>query len=187
MYSKRIFNKIDSLDKLKSFCEIEEITGCWIWPIDYDKKRRSTKGINVHMPDGAIIKTTPRQASWLLSGRKNKKDHFVISKNESCGQNCINPNHLMSIHRCDFNKVQWDRFSSKNPANRISIVKKSQASGNNKLDEEKVKVIRSSSLSEKELAEIYSVHITTISRVKKFKLWKDTLPGASVFNWSGKT
>lgn len=53
----------------------------------------------------------------------------------------------------------------------ITHKKNSQKTRRIKLDEQKVKEIRESELSSKELAEKYGVHITTIRYVKKHKTW----------------
>lgn len=106
-------NGVTTLEGLRGRCQIDDITGCWIWKWG----RGGTKKYpipTVHIGAGVLgftsLATIPAyRAAWMLSGKKIKPGHVVYRY--ECGNFlCCNPKHL----KCGPRAEMYGHYASTN-------------------------------------------------------------------------
>jgi HNH endonuclease len=127
--------------------------GCWLWTAFL-----TCKGYGQFKINGKLLQA--HRASWILHYGEIPDSLQVL---HSCdNRNCVNPNHLFLGTDAD-NKAD-------------AVAKGRYASGERnsgaKLTEEQVAEIRMSTLSQRELAQLYDVNISTIQGIKVNRSWK---------------
>ena len=133
---------------------------CILWPWSLDKDGYGQFSIeNVQPP---VRYGAHRYSCLIHNGDPPDKSYFAI---HSCGiRNCVNPRHLRWGTASD---NMQDRFChGTDPCG--------ERNGRAKLTWEKVRKIRSSSETNKDLAKLYGVSAFVISAIKRNKIWKET-------------
>lgn len=153
--------KEELLSKMLGKTYPEPNTGCWLWG---GMVNACGYGI-MKLADLPQFKTplTHRISYFLHNGEFNYKLH-VLHKCDT--PSCVNPDHLfLGTHQDNMN----DR-TKKNRTNRIAP--KGSSCGASKLDEAKVRKIRSLvGLTQREIADIYNVNQATIHYILSGKTW----------------
>lgn len=127
------------------------------------KQRPNNKGyygIKLHLPD--------KTKKWIYPHRYVAK-YWVD-----------NPNNFPQVDHLDCNKLnnhytnlEWvTNQENRNRAVAKSLHAHGETNGMSKLKEEDVLFIRQSKLKYKELCEIFSVNMSTISKIKTYQIWK---------------
>lgn len=129
-------------------------SGCWQWTAHADKN-----GYGVLPGDKKNIRA--HRLSYEIHVGQIPKELFVCHRCDNPG--CVNPDHLFLGTAKDNNQDSLKK-------GRHYVGEKN---GRAKLTWEKVKNIRQSNKSKKELAIIYEVSVQTIKAVKNNKVWKN--------------
>lgn len=125
-----------TLDEVRARCEVEEITGCWVWtgarssdipriyaPDLYATEQRLNAALAIAFqsprPRAKIIAAlvqamdpvmeaqTGRRATWQMAHGKGVKDGLIVY-NTCRNEQCVNPSHA----RCGTG-AEWGRFTTK--------------------------------------------------------------------------
>jgi len=156
----------NTLDEIRAGCV--ECGDCWEWK-GYAAKCGTPK-VNTWI-DGRRNVFSGRRVVMHLVGKQIPKGVVLTTK---CGNpRCLNPDHIIRTTRSEVaTKV----------AARVDIkLKKAARSGRPiKLDQQKVADIRSSTMKNRELAALYGVTISTISRTRNGHCWAQRNPFAGL-------
>ena len=166
---------IRSLNDLMERCFVDPDTGCWHWRLAKDKGEP-----RVWLPEFRQV-FTGRKAAVILSGRQIGKGQLAWGTCRS--RDCVFPQHIRVGTRAEMGAWQAKRGVLKhNP--KTSAAAAANARKASKLSPDAVRAIRASNLPQKELAEMYGVHFSTISKVVLDRSWADAAaPNTSVFSW----
>lgn len=122
------------IDRIKSRCTVDEITGCWIWkggtsPSNGGKFRQP----RIHSEDYTADPTgktkaiqTGNRAAWHAYTKKPIPDGYRVFKANHCHDGlCVNPAHLKCGTFADWGrsiaeKAVWRGVSARINANRLS-------------------------------------------------------------------
>lgn len=127
-------------------------TSCWVW-----KKSKTKLGYGKASYNGKQI--TAHRLSFILNKGEIPLGLFVLHKCDN--PSCVNPDHLFLGTQSDNIK---DMHNKKRGCKQPNI----------KITDEMLYKIKNSSLSQRELALLYNVHQSTISKLKQRKIY-DTL------------
>jgi len=138
----------------------DKSNGCWIWDKALDRQGYGTISIGI-LSNGTKRKVKAPRIMWELYHGENPGDMFVCHHCDN--PSCVNPKHLfLGTHKDNqsdsVNKGRHRSIGGKNPKA--------------KLKDSDIRVIRSSPLKYKFLAEIFGVSISTIARIRTNKLWR---------------
>jgi hypothetical protein len=128
--------------------------GCLLWAGAKDKN-----GYGLIKVDGVMMRA--HRFSWFLHTGKNP-EQFILHKCDN--PPCVSPDHLFegtpkdNTHDC----MKKGRF----------LMPKGSKHGHSKLTEKQVLMIRKDKRSNRELANEYKVHITTIRYIKSRHTWR---------------
>ena len=170
---------VRSVECLRQRSSIDEVTGCWHWRLSCCEG--AARVWMRHPETGEPYRTTGPNAAVLLErGRMLPKGKKGYRKCESL--DCVNPEHVKVMTRAEHGAWVAALGLWKNKPNRI-LANRANKRKHAKLDVEKARAIRASAATQVELAKVYGVPQSTIGAVRAGKLWKETMPTASVFGW----
>lgn len=114
-------------------------------------------------------KSARRKLYEAIKGAELPKSKIVRM---SCGNHlCLNPDHLQALTIAQARKADGKAGKYSTPAMQITRTRNARARG--KLTLEQAREIRASSLSLRQLAEIYGVDKSNIAHIKQGKAWVD--------------
>ena len=130
----------------------EPNSGCWIWI-----------GPSVGNGYGAFCGTYAHRVAWELAYDRTPEGLFVCHKCDA--PPCVNPRHLF------LGTAKDNQGDSVAKGRKRSAPSPGEKHWKAKLSEKQVWEIRASNKTLSELGKIYGVHLATIGKVKRYKLW----------------
>jgi len=150
---------IESELKLQLLAGVTYSGTCWLFkPHQVTPSNRYPK-IATYPFGWRYLQPVHRLAYMVWNGVLTNKDHVLHSCDNTC---CINPRHLSR-------GTHQENMADRNTKGRQA---RGESSGHAKLTEKDVSFIRSSSLRNKELSQMFGVHNSTISRIRSHDKWK---------------
>lgn len=147
------------------------------------------KGITpvVYVPRGYLRegmsqgRQSARQVLWSLNMPGGIPDGHIL-RSMCCNSRCVAVEHMVLIARKDAPKEQGRRGEFSTPKRNAAAISRARAR-ETKLDEMKVRHIRTCDAPSRELASLYHVSRATINAVRRGDLWPEAANGSSVFAW----
>lgn len=140
-------------DRFSEKYEVND-TGCWIWSGSKDERGYGRFGTG-----GSGVSEGAHRVSYKLYVGPIPKGHIVCHRCDV--PSCVNPAHL-------FLGTHQENMTDRNQKGRAA---RGIRNGKSKLDESLVRLIRSSTLSERHLAASLGFHRGTINAVKSGRTW----------------
>lgn len=172
-----------ALSDLHGQCVEDDETGCMVWQ-GCVQLRPAAMGATsveprVRLAQSGITTTLPR-AAWILSGKPIPPGRWMAWR--TCGNHlCGNPGHMLAGTRADWG--QWVRASQTWVGSRARVVAGRLSSrSRTKLSLADAKLIRESSLTQKELARRFGVSQSTISKIRLYERLVESIPQSSIFS-----
>ena len=169
---------------IRDRCVIDAETGCWLWSAAYSAGDRSKIPV-CWSPEANRVISVPRLFAFLESGDKA----FITPGNSKlkAWRTCLNPR---CVRHITYGTVQqwgeWVQADGRRRGNQKIIAANTKGRREaSRLDIEAVRNIRSSDQTGRVLAVQHGVSETQISRIRRHKCWRETVPAASVFGWMG--
>lgn len=171
---------VNSLERLKDRCRVDDLTGCWNWSL-----RIGNAGLpSVHArmpwaPDVKVSTTGMRCAYMFKTGKTLPNGWFVWAK---CNNSmCVNPDHAVAGTGKELGMAMEKRGIYKNKPAKLRACREN-ASKTRKLTMEQAREIRSSQERAVELAKYYGINKTTIWAIRRGERYRETgLRNSSVF------
>lgn len=161
-------------------CKVTAHDGCWTW-------QGATTGVHPQMSwkgrGGQMVRRLAYQAHFGVT-----LGELRVSPNNCSNVLCVNPEHLTCWSRSEHLREQHRSGSRSTPLHYIHRVAALKRKGRVKLDLETAREIRASQDTCKALAKRYGVNHTTISAVRRGRIWRDIPALSNVFaapilNW----
>lgn len=178
---KHDFGGVNSLDRLKLRCYINDLTECWHWRLSKYANGRAC--VAMSNPGGASIRMTGRRAAVLLStGKQLPSGWFAWGTCNSL--DCVNPAHTDHGDAKAYGAAMARLGKHKDKPKKVALLRQN-AKRKRLLTDEQVAEIRASSLPYVVLGQQYGVAPQTIGGVKRMESYKPAQPMAiaSVFSW----
>lgn len=178
---KHDFGGVNSLDRLKLRCYINDLTECWHWRLGKYADGRACVAIS--NPGGPSIRMTGRRAAVLLStGKQLPNGWFAWGTCNSL--DCVNPAHTDHGDAKAYGAAMKRLGKHKDKPKKIAALRQN-AKRQRLLTDEQVAEIRASNLPYEVLGQKYGVAQQTIGSVKRMERYKPVQPMAiaSVFSW----
>lgn len=169
---------IRTIEDLRQRCRVDDLSGCWHWSLCI------TQGMpKVHFVlNGKRGCSRGRKAALLLSGKEVKPGHVVFAIRKCTSDDCVNPEHSRSDNRKNHGSYLRASGKAKTPA-KSAAARENILHHRAKITMEKAREIRASTETQAALAKQYGIAQSAIWSIKHNRAWKESLPGASVFNW----
>ena len=152
---------VQTLDSLLANCD--EIGDCLEWLGGY-----TGNGHPQVRHDKKLV--LARRLAFQLAGHGLKPGYVVVNKCSNL--RCINPEHMEQItHQAQMKRIGALGLLSDHT--RLANIASTQRERRAKLTMEKVREIRASSLTIRELSEIHGVHQSKISSIRAHKCWRE--------------
>lgn len=144
--------------RFMALADVKSVKECWNWKSSrrsdgYGQWRRSTGQIEL-----------AHRASWRLFRTEIPKGAFILHRCDN--PSCVNPSHLFLGSQADNMVDMWNKGRARPGMSR------GEAHGMSKLTAAAVRKIRASQQSGVDLAAKYGVSPSTISDVRKRRIWK---------------
>lgn len=153
----RFLSTMTIQERFERNCTPEPNSGCWLWTGFVTKKGYGSFSI-----DRAGHSSRAHRAAWAIYNGVIPEGLYVCHKCDNTS--CVNPEHLfLGSH-----KENMADMRLKNRSARLYGSKNHSTS----LSEDEVAHIRSGSMRQKDLAKMYSVHQSTISKIQHGKRWR---------------
>ena len=178
----RYLGGIRDLQGLQDRCYVDSDTGCWRWRMCV---RQGAACVHLVSPlDGKRYTMRGPRAAWLLRFKAEPaKGLFVWA---SCFQSdCCNPAHMRASTPAEQGRAIAEAGFLKGKPQRIAANRRIVREKLAKLDPEKVREIRGSSGTLKEIARRYGISVSHASKIRRGKAWQEAANAASVFSWRG--
>ena len=180
---------IRDIDGLRDRCVVDDITGCWIWALGFD--RRWPKVTFVAPDTGAVVWARGRRAAlYLARGKDLPKGHVAYARLCCDNDKCCNPAHARSGSRSEWGQwlaasAQWKGLPSK-----ILAAQKTRDRCGRNTSPEQLDLIRQGRGEESlsAFAKRIGVGRMTVWRVEQGLAHNGPtqVPGASVWSWRGQ-
>lgn len=153
---------VTELEKLRKAFDArwmpEPNSGCWLWTGSYQ-----SSGYGIYEMPFAQQRIRAHRLSWLLHCGQLPRDLYICHQCDVRG--CVNPKHL------------WIGTTQQNTADKVLKNRQARRTRencwNNKLDWEKVRLIRQDGRPRRIIAEQYGVSGSLITLVKKHVIWRE--------------
>ena len=161
------------LDKLHQYCT--ECGGCLLWnqsvnSAGYPNARIKGKNVNLRR--------------FIFETKLGKQLGPAMCVTSICNdKRCVAPDHLRRSNRSQLMYKSYAARQRNEAVIQRKVIESRIKSGLTKLDYEKAREIRSSELTDYQLAEKYGVGVKTVQRILQNKSWVEGNIGASVFTW----
>jgi hypothetical protein len=172
---------IRSVEDLRQRCRVDEDTGCWHWGMSVVQ---GAPRVHFKLEDGKHRVTRGPAAAWMLSHQKQLPAKTMCWMR--CRRNdCVNPRHVMHGDRKKYGEFARKHDLQKNNPRRIAANRKIVREKLARINIETAREIRLSEGPQAEIARRYGVPQSLVWAIKAGKLWREELPGASVFSLAG--
>ena len=173
---------MNSLDRIKGRCRVDDITGCWNWT-GATSSGRPTASVPVAWSAAHSAVVSVLRLSYGFHKPKEKLDKRMVWR--KCANNaCVNPEHLMAGTRKQWGqwvKDQGTRQDTQGTASRLHV---RIATGKTQLTMELAQWVRESTQTGKAIAQALGCSETQISRARLMRCWAPVVPAGSVFAWA---
>lgn len=164
---------------LMNRCHVDEDTGCWLWRLSISQ---GVPRVHILLPDGRHgVMRGRRAALYLARGIELQAGHVAFAAACCKRMDCCNPEHARSGTR-----IAAGKALSKSGRVRMLPRKVAAALRNirlhSKLNPQKVRDIRASEMSTRDLSRLYGVAQSHIQSIRAGKAWRELAPNASVFS-----
>lgn len=178
----RYLGGIRDLRGLQDRCYVDPDTGCWRWRMCF---AQGAACAHVVSPvDGKRHTLRGPRAAWILKHKSNPPKGYTVWA--ACWQrDCCNPNHMRCTTQVERGRAIAEAGKLKGLPGRVAINTRICREKLAKLDPEKVREIRGSSGTLKEIARRYGISVGHASKIRRGKAWQEAANAASVFSWRG--
>lgn len=174
---------IRNLERLRARCFVDERTGCWRWP-----QAKTHYGVAVvffiHPETGCKCKAAGRTAGWILANGFGVPKGRIVRRDEECeSKDCCNPEHGKLTTRAELARFRARSGQcAPTAADRLKNLKAQRDRSRKIQSIEVAREIRASTRLASEEARLRGCSDTTIRKIRRGELWRETNVVASVFD-----
>lgn len=172
--------KINSRQRLKDQCHVDDITGCWEWR---GGRRLGIGCVCVYLDNGERQKMRPNAAAAYFTHGSYVPYMQAVPTGCCTNRDCANPAHWRYGTRAEHGEYRAKTGMLKNRPGIIAANKVTHAKAR-KLKPEQVELIRTSGLSLRQLEIATGVSRATVLRARRYETYVDRpITGTSVFSF----